>query len=70
MVCKKISNLFINYCITKGKNLFLKKFLSIVPATYTFAFILITILSFSQNTDPDYFDQDWEKISKEKASFY
>jgi len=37
---------------------------------YTFIFIIITALSFSQNTQPDYFDQDWKKTSKEKAFYY
>lgn len=40
------------------------------PKFYTFIFIVTTAISFSQNTQPDYFDQDWKKTSKEKASYY
>lgn len=40
------------------------------PKFYTLIFILTTALSFSQNTQPDYFDLDWKKTSKEKASYY
>lgn len=41
-----------------------------IPEIYRFIFILITGFSFSQSTQPEYFDKDWKKTSKEKASFY